>query len=301
MHLTITKLKHIAFVGLLLMSASCVPKQDVIEENPFIISEGARPWVIAHGGAKALWPENTQMAFDSAMAMGVDALEMDIQLTRDGILVLHHDETIDRISNGNGFVIDYTFEELQQFNFGFNFTDLNGKQPYKKLKVEITALESLVAIYPETPLIIEIKNAGSDGKRAAEELKRIIDDYGVRMHTIVASFHDEVLDHYLEITDGEYFISTAEKEARKLVISTKTGFGVFYKPEAVAAQLPVESGGFDLTKPRLLKSAHRHNMALHYWTINEEDDMERLIMLGADGLMTDRPDLMIDLLNRLGY
>lgn len=285
----------------LLLVLGCVPEQDVIEVNPFVISEGSRPWVIAHGGSKALWPENTMMAFDSSMALGVDALEMDVQLTNDGILVLHHDQTIDRMSDGEGLVVDYTLAELGQFNFGFDFVDINGSRPYSKTKVEISTLEQLVSKYSEIPLIIEIKNAGADGRKAAEELKRVIDEHKIRGHTIVASFHDEVLDHYLDIMDKAYFVSTAAKESRKLVLSTKTGFGIFYKPEAVAAQLPMESSGFDLTKPRIAISAHRHNMALHYWTINEIEDMKKLILVGADGLMTDRPDLMIDLLNKLGY
>lgn len=287
--------------SLLLVVGACVPEQDVIDENPFIRKSGERPWIIAHGGSKQLWPENTMMAFDSSMALGVDALEMDVQLTKDGILVLHHDQTIDRMSDGQGLVIDYTLDELMDFNFGFGFTDLMGGQPFVKEKVEITPLEALIAKYPEIPLIIEIKNKGSNGKRAAAELKRITEEYEVQGHTIVASFHDEVLEHYLEITNETAFVSTAEKESRKLVLTTKTGMGIFYKPEAVAAQLPMESGGYDLTKPRILKSAHRHNMALHYWTINDEKDMETLTVLGADGLMTDRPDLMIEVLNRLGY
>lgn len=285
------------FTGILLLS--CVPEQKIIEDNPFIIDEGKTPWIIAHGGSKALWPENTMMAFDGSMNIGVDALEMDVNLTKDGILVTHHDETIDRMSDGEGKVADYTYEELLQFNFGDGFVDTDGNTPYKNQNVPLAALEDVIIRYPSTPLIIEIKNSEELGEKAADELIRLIDAYQIQSHTIVASFSDDVIEYLSEETNNSLLVSAPSQQARRLVISTKSGFGLLHWPKSVAAQLPMESSGLNLAKKRIVKSAHRHNMAIHYWTINNKEDMELLIDLGADGLITDRPDLMKEVLKDL--
>lgn len=239
-----------------------------------------------------MWPENTMMAFKGSMEIGVDALEMDVNITKDGTLITHHDETIDRMSDGEGKVADFTFEELGTFNFGDGFVNLEGESPYKGLHVAVTALEEVITAYPVIPLIIEIKNTGELGEKAADELIRLIDNYGIKEHTIIASFSDEVLAYIADETDGSYMVSAPEKQARRFVLSTKSGLGVLHWPKSMAAQLPMESAGFNLAKKRIVKSAHRHNMAIHYWTINTKEDMELLIDLGADGLITDRPDLM---------
>lgn len=289
-----------SFIAVLILSVACVPKQELISNNPFILLENSKPWVIAHGGAKDLFPENTMVAFEGAITYNVDALEMDIKLTADNILITHHDDEIDRMSDGEGKVNDYTFEELKKFNFGYDFEDLNGNRPYQNIKVEVTSLESLMVKYTEIPMIIEIKDQEDLGKNAADLLMSMIEKYGRKENTIIASFHDEIIDYILS-KENDFLVSTAEGEARKMVISTKTGFGIFYKPNAMAVQLPMESSGLNLAKKRVVKSAHRHNMAVHYWTIDDKDDMKLLINNGADGLITDRPDLMNEVLKELGY
>ena len=160
-------MRVILFLSFLTMLGACVPDQDIIEENPFIIKEGQSPWIIAHGGSKALWPENTLMAFKGSMNIGVDALEMDVNITKDGVLVCHHDATIDRMSDGEGNVADFTFEELQAFNFGEGFEDIDGNFPYQDDLVPVPSLESVIVEFPDIPLIIEIKNSGELGEQAA--------------------------------------------------------------------------------------------------------------------------------------
>lgn len=281
--------------------ASCVPEQKAYPDNPFRIEEGAKPWIIAHGGSKALWPENTMMAMDSSVNLGVDALEMDVRLTKDEILVLRHDETIDRMSNGEGKVRDFTLAELQQFNFGHGFEDLDGNAPYENAMVPIATLESIFSKYEGMYMNVELKDDGDDGIKAADLLKALIDKYHMQNKVLVASFHDKVLKHYCKETDKNYPMSTAKKETTKMVLTTKTATGIFYAPEAVATQIPMESSGLNLAKKRIVKSAHRHNMAVHYWTINEKDEMKALIEMGADGLITDRPDVMLKLLAEMGF
>lgn len=291
---------QLAFISLFLV-ASCVPEQKAYPDNPFRIEEGQKPWIIAHGGSKALWPENTMMAIDGSMNLGVDALEMDVRLTKDDILVLRHDETIDRMSNGEGKVRDFSFAELQQFNFGHGFENLDGDTPYKNIIVPIAKLEDVFSKYEGTYMNVELKDEGDDGIKAADLLKALIDKYDMQNRVLVASFHDDVMKHYCRETDKSYPMSTAKKETTKMILTTKTATGILYAPEAVATQIPVESSGLNLAKKRIVKSAHRHNMAVHYWTINDKEDMKTLIEMGADGLITDRPDVMMQLLAEMGF
>ena len=115
--------------------------------NPFLRPEGAAPFVVAHGGCKHLFPENTMVAFDGAVALGVDMLEMDVRLTADSVLVTHHDDTLRRTSDGEGLIIGYTLEELGRFNFGAKFAGLEKKYPYRNCRVRITTLESVLLKY----------------------------------------------------------------------------------------------------------------------------------------------------------
>ncbi|MFY0672080.1 MAG: glycerophosphodiester phosphodiesterase [Bacteroidia bacterium] len=279
---------------------SCNRDQKIIETNEFIISENVAPLIIAHGGSKALFPENTMLAFDESVKIGVDALEMDVCLTKDEILVTHHDKTIDRMSDGEGAVYNYTFADLLNFNFGYDFVDLKGDKPYKNSKVEIAKLESVIEKYSNYPLIIEIKDEDELGKKAADLLTALIDKYGIKSTTIIASFHDNIIDYIIDKDNG-FLVSTAESEARRMVITTKSGMTLFYKPSAMALQLPMESAGLNLTRKRIIKHAHKRNMAVHYWTINNKEDMKLLIENGADGLITDRPDLMNEVLIEMGF
>ncbi|MDX1905795.1 MAG: glycerophosphodiester phosphodiesterase [Bacteroidia bacterium] len=285
---------------LLVLLGGCVPQQTDFPDNPWRIEPGTRPMIIAHGGAKDLWPENTLTAFDGAAALGVDALEMDVNLTADGYLVTLHDLTIDATSEGSGTTIDLTFEELQAYNFGYEFRDTAGGYPYRNNPVRIPRLEEVFARYPEARFVVELKNPGADGRRAAEILKSLIETYGVEDQILVASFHDEVLDYFYEITSGRIAISSAEDETEDFVFTGLSGMEFMYRPDAEVVAIPTSSAGIPLDAPRIIRSAHRRNMAVQYWTINDPAEMKQLIQTGADGLITDRPDLMHQVLKELG-
>ncbi|MEO0898801.1 MAG: glycerophosphodiester phosphodiesterase [Bacteroidota bacterium] len=280
---------------------ACVPKQDLAPENIFRIEEGERPWVIAHGGAKDLFPENTMVAFKGSMEIGVDALEIDLALTADEHIVCHHDLTVDRTSDGEGKVIDYSLAELRGFNFGAKFKDIIGETPYTDTLIEVPLLSEVIESFPGTPLVIEIKDRGEDGKRHAELLKELLDNYNLEDRVIVASFSKEVLDYFLDITEGKYMISGSEDEVEDFVFSGLSGVGFLYHPKAMAVQIPMSQAGINMATNRIVNSAHSRNMAVHYWTIDDPADMELLIDLGADGLITDRPDLMWQVLEDLGF
>ncbi len=295
------KLGLIAIFWFLLLT-SCVPEQKTVIDNPYLIEKGDAPWIIAHGGLKKMFPENTMTAFDGAVGLGVDALEMDITLTKDNQLVTHHDLTIDRMSDGSGNVRDYTHEELLGFNFGHGFRDLDGNLSYRDQFVEIGLLEHVMEKYGHLyPLMIEIKDKGEDGKLAGEILYSMIEDYSIMNSVIVFSFDKEVMDHFYEISNGEIVIGSSQEETEDFVFSGLSGMEYLYRPKASVVAIPLKAAGIPLDMKRIINSAHRRNMAVHYWTIDDPEVMKDLILKGVDGIMTDRADVMQEVLKELGF
>ena len=148
---------------LFLAVLSCGP-MPAAAGNPFLRTEEQAPFVVAHGGCKHLFPENTMVAFDGAVALGVDMLEMDVRLTADSVLVTHHDDTLRRTSDGEGPIIGYTLEELGRFNFGAKFAGLEKSYPYRDRKVRITTLEEVLLKYGAMKrMFLEIKGEGEEG------------------------------------------------------------------------------------------------------------------------------------------
>ena len=280
-----------------LLSLSCVTNQKISDTRNFIVEKNEKPWVIAHRGGRGLFPENTMAAFDGAHELAVDALEMDVCLTKDNQLVTHHDLTIDRTSNGKGNLIDHTLQELQKLNFGYHFKDLNDQFIYRENKVKIPTMDEVMAKYSEKyPLIIEIKNKSENGFKAAQKLFDLIQKYKIESKVIVASFHGEVLEKFRAISQNKIITATTLNETKKFVVSKKLAMPFLFKPDGGAAlQIPMKAKGLNLSKASFTKMAHKRDMIIHYWTINTKENMRKLIEYGVDGIMTDRPDLLIEL------
>lgn len=190
-------MRHVAFYCLPQLRADYPRQGESLHHQA-----GETPLVIAHRGGRNLAPENTLVAFDNAVAMGVDVLEMDVCVTADGIAVTLHDLTIDRTSDGSGDVSTFTFEELQAFNFGAKFRALNGTYPYADVHVPIPSVEQIFARHPNQLMEIEIKSPGALGRVAARELVRLIEAYGMARKVIVFSFFDDVMQYYRSVAPG---------------------------------------------------------------------------------------------------
>lgn len=283
----------------LVLTTSCAPDQNIFDVNPFLL-ENDPPLIMAHGGAKDLWPENTLPAFKGSFEeYRVDVLEMDVCMTKDEILVCHHDLTIDARSDGTGPVISYSYDELLAFNFGYNFQSITlpGEYPYRVNPIPIPTLEEVLAEYKGVVRFnIELKNSGEDGFRAAEQLKTLLEDQNLTEEVLVASFHDEVIAYFREITNNEIPTSTGRSETEDFVFASLGNMEFLYLPDAVAVQVPTSSAGINLASKDIVEAAHRRNMAIHYWTINDKETMRELIELGVDGIITDRPDLLREVL-----
>lgn len=259
--------------------------------NPFLRPEGAAPFVVAHGGCKHLFPENTMVAFDGAVALGVDMLEMDVRLTADSVLVTHHDDTLRRTSDGEGLIIGYTLEELGRFNFGAKFAGLEKKYPYRNCRVRITTLESVLLKYGNVRrMFLEIKGEGGEGLRCAEKLAELLRRTATEDRVLVSAFNDRIVRHFRKVSRGRVQTAMGRRHARRLVVLSKMGLGFLWCGKYKSLQIPLRMGKVRLDRPSIVRTARRKGISVYYWTVNRTEDMERLAALGADGVITDRPD-----------
>lgn len=305
------------FIVIIFAIMFALPKPKYKETNVWRkTNNDDKPLVIAHAGGKGLYPGNTMSAFLYSYNLGVDVLEMDVQMTEDRILVLRHGENdtgnIRSMSNCDTVIWHETYEYLyDNCNFGYNFVDDDGNAPYKDLSkedwvtanVHLTTLEELFIEFGDNILYnIEIK-ADEDAWRneTADELYNLLDEYDLLEETLVAVSFDDI-SKYIAATYPLMQLSTSHDEAQSFIINAYTLSSSIYKPNTyVGLQIPTSFtlpviNELNLSTKLLISTAHRHNMAVHYWTINDEDEMRRLIELGCDGIITDYPEVLMNII-----
>jgi glycerophosphoryl diester phosphodiesterase len=268
--------------------------------HPFFQSD--RPLVIAHQGGELLAPSNTMTAFQQAVDLGVDVLEFDIHITKDGQLVTIHDPTVDRTTNGKGKVQDLTLAEIQKLDAGYHFEDLNGELSYRGKGTYIPSLEEVFQTFPTMKMVIEIKddNPAQRIPEISEKLWNLIQKYKKEDQVVVASFDQKIINQFDEVSDGKIAISAGEDEIRKFIIFKKLFLANLYKPKADVFQIPTKESIFNLANPSIIKEADRRNVTIQYWTIDDKETMRSLLEDGADGIITNRPDLMLEVLAEMG-
>ncbi|ADV66515.1 glycerophosphodiester phosphodiesterase [Deinococcus maricopensis] len=244
---------------------------------------------MAHQGGEDLWPSNTLIAYAGAARLGVDMMDTDLHATRDGVLVLSHDDTVDRLTDGHGAIRDLTFAELRALDAGYRFTRDDGRTyPYRAQGVRIPTAEEAFEQYGHFPWTIEIKQAQPSIARPFCDL---IHRYGMQRKVMVASFSDDAMNDFRR-TCPDVPTSMTERELRPLVLLSKVGLAALVPTPGAAAQVPVRSGGLEIVTPAFIRQMHARGVAVHVWTINDRAEMQRLIALGVDAIDTDRPDLL---------
>lgn len=227
----------------------------------------------AHRGASADAPENTLEAFELAVKQGADGIELDVQMTGDGKLVVAHDETIDRVSNGSGRIIDYTLKELKQLCF-------NKTRP-EYGKTRIPTLKEVYELVKPTGLTVnvELKTGIVLYPGLEEKVLKLTEKMGMEERVLYSSFCHKSL-----------------KELKKRDPQVRVGIlysdGWLNVPQ-YAVKLGAEAlhpASYFLQSPKLLKKAHERGLKVHVWTVNEREEMERLIRAGADAIITNRPE-----------
>lgn len=249
------------------------------------------PIIYAHRGGAALRPENTIEAFDCGIALGADGLELDVHLSRDGIVVVHHDETLERTTGGRGRIRDYTADELARIDAGYHFTDGNGGFPFRGRGIGIPTLREVLRRYPNARLIIELKDDNPelaqrvvDDVRAADAVERVA----------IGSFYPRALE---AVRRYEPAIATgaAKEETRWALYRSWAGLSLGATPYR-EFQVPEWAGWTPVVTRRFVDAAHRAGIPVKVWTVNDAAAMRRLLARGVDALITDRPDLARDVL-----
>lgn len=263
------------------------PHKDVIHKD--------YPVVLAHRGGMALAPEHTMIAFEKAYTLGVDGFEIDIRLTKDEEIVLFHDETIDRTSDGSGLIKEYTLEELKEFNFGYHFLDLNNEYPYREEKLDIVTLREVFEKFPDIYININIKDSPDtyEGSLMPSKLWRLIEEYNAENRVVVTSFYSEQIDRFNLYAQNKVALGAGESDVKKVYAAFSSQFGHLYSPKVDVFQIPTKSGIIPLDSPRFIGYLKKYNIPVHYWTINDEETIVRLLENGAKGIITDRPDIAV--------
>lgn len=247
---------------------------------------------IAHRGSRVLWPENTETSFREAYDLGYRHFETDLHMTADGVLVCFHDPTLDRTTNASGRVEDLSLDELQSLDAGYHHASSDGF-PFRNIGVRVPTLEWLLTTFPDISVVVEMKRDG-----LSVPLGSLIDKLDAHDRLIVGSFSDQRLTEFTDMTGGRVPMSVGAIQARMWLLTSRAGRGV--RSDAAALQLPTHLRGVSVVDEKLITVAHNEGLQVHVWTVNTVTEMNRLLDMGVDGLITDRPDLLKELLVERG-
>ncbi len=257
---------------------------------------------IAHGGGLLIRPDHTILAYDQALEDGADMLELDIHETRDNVIVVMHDETVDDTTNCTGLIKEMTFAELLECDAGYKWTQDGGETyPYRDMGLVVPSLEEVLERYPDTPVNIEIKQSEPS---LVDNLVALVRQYEFEDKMVGASFSDDILAE-LRVAAPEIATSLGEGESLDFWLKSNADIDPDYVPAGEFLQLPIQYnlGGtiVDVLHPGFVPRVEEYDMYLHIWTVNDEDEMRWLIEVqGVHGIMTDDPPLLTRVIEELG-
>lgn len=256
-----------------------------------------RPLVIAHRGGDRIRPENTLLAFRYALRIGADVLEMDIRRTSDRIPVVFHDARVDRTTEGKGLLREMTLAQVKRLDAGYRWTSPRAvpRFPFRGRGLQVPTVEEVFQAFPQVPMIVEIKPREAE---LVEDLAALIERFERWERTVVASFHGSVLKSARD-RFPRMITSASPAEVRNFWLLTRIGLGGFYRGDMQALQVPEYYGRLHIADERFVRSAQRIAVPVQVWTVNETDAMVRLTVLGVDGIITGRPDLLVRLQEKL--
>jgi glycerophosphoryl diester phosphodiesterase len=281
--------KHLCALALIGLVA-CAPASS--NRNPYITN---RVWVIAHQGGEGVYPSNTMLGFQKSVEMGVDMLDLDINMTKDGALVVIHDTSVDRTTGSKGFVKDLTLEEIKKLDAGWYWPQRSQESdphPFRGQGITIPTLEEVFQAFGEMPMGIEIKQAQPS---LAEPFCAMMRLHNMTDKVIVSSFSEPAMADFRRACPE---VMTALTASEVLNLWLFGGVGAPGNRQARAAQVPVSAGLVTVVGRNFVDLASSLGIVVQPWTINEPREMRRLIALGVHGINTDRPDLLLEVLGR---
>jgi len=246
-----------------------------------------RPLVFAHRGGSALAPENTLAAFDRGLALGADGLELDVHLSRDGVVVVHHDRMLDRTTNRRGAVADRTAADLAGVDAGYSFAPGDGF-PFRGRSLGVPTLAGVLTRYRDVPVIVELK---VNSAAMAQAVVTAVRDAGAVDRVCLGSFGRTVL-RAVRALEPAVATSAAREEVRWAIYRSWCRWPAM-RVAYDGYQVPEWSGRTQVASPRFVADAHRAGLSVQVWTVDTVEDASRLLDLGVDGLITDRPDVIV--------
>ena len=258
--------------------------------NPF---RTGRTLVIPHGGGDALFPENTLYAYENSIAMGGDVIDIDVQLSGDGVPIAFHDDTLQRTTNGTGLVTTKPYTELAKLDAGWQFLR-GGRHPYRGKGLRIPTVEAILRRFPTTLVTLDLKDLRTVAVdpicEVITRLRRSADVYvGVDTTPQVERFRTECPTIRTSATDEERRAMRAARAAgdTRIVIH-----------QIVSQPSYRGDDGTPRITPSFLAFSHSKGIAVFTWVVDDPKDMKALIDMGVDGIYTRRPDIMLQLLGR---
>jgi glycerophosphoryl diester phosphodiesterase len=249
----------------------------VDEPARFAFLDHPGPIPLAHRGGAGDWPENTMPAFAGAVALGYRYVETDVHVTADGVVLAFHDDHLDRVTDRVGAIADLPYREVAP-------ALVDGREP-------IPTLEELLGTWPELRVNIDPKH-----DEVVEPLATVLTRTGAIDRVCIGSFSDRRLDRLRSMLGTGLCTSLGPAGVARLRAAS---YGIGRRrPEACCVQVPVAAGGVTLVDERFLRTAHRLGLPVHVWTVDDPGEMDRLLDLGVDGIMTDRPAVLRDVLVR---
>jgi glycerophosphoryl diester phosphodiesterase len=248
------------------------------------------PVTFAHRGGSALWPENTLLAFTRSIELGVDFIETDVHLTRDGELVLCHDATLDRTTDGRGALAERTVSELRRHDAGFRFTRDGQTFPFRGQGLRIPTLNEALALDPRIRFNLDVK------PRDPAVVGRLIDAlecgrFGDRI--VVASHDDATIRRFRSGSAQRVATAAGPREVAAFFTAVQLRQTHRLRPDYDALQVPPRRALLRVVDRPFVMAAHALGLPVHVFTIDRPEAMRELLHLGVDGIMTNRPDRLV--------
>ncbi|WP_202078714.1 glycerophosphodiester phosphodiesterase [Caldalkalibacillus salinus] len=281
----------------------------VVPERAYkpVLNQDDRPLIISYrGGGSPLAPENTLVAFERSKNLGVDMIHFNVRMSKDGHLVVIHNETVDETTDGEGKVANLTLEELQSLDAAYRFKDIRGNYIYRNQGIVIPTVEQVFKEFSDMRMIIEIQDIESEDEDESptmveEKLVELIDRYNMHNKVVLYSASNGVMESLRSIAGDQVAYGASTQEVTRFATLHKLFLNRVYRPQSDVLIIPQNYSIFNLTEQRLIDGAHTLNMSVFYTDVNQERELSTLIDKGANGIMTDRPDMMKRVLSEMGY
>ena len=255
------------------------------------------PHIIAHQGSSLDLPPNTLEAFQLALDQGADIIELDIWRSKDGTWVVIHDRNLSRITGVSKDITKLTFEEIQLLDAGYNFSDSSGNYLYRNKGYKIPSLEQVFKQFNNEKINIEIKTVS---KLGLSDLVQMIKKYQMEKKVLVVSFSYNVIKKFRKISNNQIATAASKSDIMRMIYFGKLPW---YKIRFDAFQMPFYSKKverYGLKNTEWIGKMRSKGMEVHYWTVDNSEDIKKAFSIGAGGVITNKPKIAYDLLVQMG-